>query len=102
MKINPKCPYIPDHIYIILITGGCGWGKANALLNFINYQSYINKKYLYSKDSYEAKYEFLINKFEKVGTKHYNNPRVFIEYSNDMQDAYKNIEECSPEKNVKY
>ena len=30
---NLKWPYIPDHPYRILITGGSGSGKTNALLN---------------------------------------------------------------------
>ena len=30
-----------------------------------------------------------------VGLKHYDDPKVFIEYSNNMQDVYKNIEEYS-------
>ena len=49
--------------------------------------------YLYAKDPYEAKYQFLINKRESIGLKHINDPIAFIEYSNDMQDVYKNIEE---------
>ena len=35
-KHNPNCPYIPDHSYRILIIGGSGSGKTNALLNLIN------------------------------------------------------------------
>ena len=31
---NPNWPYIPDHPYRILIIGGSGSGKTNALLNF--------------------------------------------------------------------
>ena len=27
------------------------------------------------------------------GLKHYDDPKAFIEYSNEMQDVYKNIEE---------
>ena len=49
--------------------------------------------YLYAKDPYEAKYQFLINKRESIGLKHFNDPKAFIKYSNDMQDVYKNIEE---------
>ena len=30
---NSKWPYIPDHLYRILIVGGSGSGKTNALLN---------------------------------------------------------------------
>ena len=41
------------------------------------------------------KYEFLISKSESTGLKHFNDLRAFIEYSNDMQDVYKNIEECN-------
>ena len=67
--------------------------KTNALLNLINNQPDIDKIYLYAKDPYEAKYQYLINKREKEGLKHYDDPKVFIEYSNDMQDVYKNIEE---------
>ena len=37
----------------------------------------------------------MIKKLEKVGLNHYDDPIVFIEYSNDIQDVYKNIEECN-------
>ena len=63
-------------------------------------------KYLYAKDPYEAKYQHLIDKYEKVGIDHFNGPKAFIEYSNDMQDVYKNIkcnsaEKCNPGKKRK-
>ena len=48
---------------------------------------------MYAKDLYEAKYQFLINKRESTGLKHFNDPKAFIEYSNDMQNVYKNIDE---------
>ena len=35
-KHNLKRPYIPDHPYRMLIIGGTGYGKINALLNLIN------------------------------------------------------------------
>ena len=54
--------------------------------------------YLYAKDPCEAKYQFLINKRESTELKHFNDPKVFIEYPNDMQDAYKNIEEYNIDK----
>ena len=66
---NSKWPYIPDHPYRILIIGGSGSGKTNALLNLINNQPEIDKIYLYAKDPYEKKYQYLINKREKVGLK---------------------------------
>ena len=53
---NQNWPYIPDYPYRILIIGGSGSGKANALLNSINNQPDIDKIYLYAKDLYEAKY----------------------------------------------
>ena len=90
---NSKWLYIPDHPNRILIIGGSGSGRTNALLNLINNQPDIDKIYLYAKDPYEAKYQYLINKREKVGLKHYNDSKAFIEYSNDLQDVYKNIEE---------
>ena len=51
------------------------------------------KKYiLYAKDPDEDKYQYLINKTESVGLKHFNDPKAFIEYSNDMHSVYKNID----------
>ena len=96
---NSKCPYIPDHPNRILIIGGSGSGKTNALLNLINNQPDIDKIYLYAKDPYEKKY--LINKRENVGLNHFNDPKAFMEYSNDMQDVHKNIEDYNPIKKRK-
>ena len=45
---NSKWPYIPGDPYRILILGGSGSGKTNALSNLINNQSDIDKKYLYA------------------------------------------------------
>ena len=73
---NSKWPYIPDHPYRKLIIGGCGSGKTNALLNLINNQPDIDKIY-------------------------FNDPKAFMEYSNDMQDVYKNIEGYNPIKKRK-
>ena len=100
-KHNKNWPYIPDHLYRILMIGGSGSGKTNALLNLINKQPDIDKIYLYAKDPYEAKYQFLINKRESTGLKHFNDPKAFIEYSNDMHDVYKNIDEYNPDKENK-
>ena len=91
-KHNLNYPYIPDHPYIILITGGSWPGKTNALLNLINNQPNIDKIYLYAKDSYEDKYQLLIKKWENIGLKQFNDPKAFIEYFNDMHDVYKNID----------
>ena len=90
---NQKWSYILDHPYRILIIGGSGSGKTHALLNLINSLLDIDKIDLYAKDPYEAKYQFLINKRESTGLKNFNDPKAFTEYSNDMQDVYKNIDE---------
>ena len=97
---NPKWPYIPDHPFRILIIAGSGSGKTNALLNLIENQR-DNKIYFDAKDPYEAKYQYLINKREGVGINHFNDPKTFIEYSNDMSDVYKNINNYNPEKDNK-
>ena len=86
----------------MLIVGGSGSGKTNALLNLITNQPDIDKIYLYAKYPYEEKYQHLINIHKKAGSNHYDNPKAFMEYSNDMQYIYKNIEEYNPGKNVKY
>ena len=101
MKIkqnNQKWSYIPDYLYRILIIGGSGSGKTNALLNLINNQPDIDKIYLYAKDPHEAKYQFLINKRESMALDHFNDPKAFFEYSSDMRDVYKNIDEYNADK----
>ena len=67
------------HEYIILIIIGSGSVKTNLLLNLIENQPDINKIYLYAKDRYEAKYQYLINKRERVGINHFNYPKAIIE-----------------------
>ena len=78
---NPNWPYIPDHPCRILIIGGSGLGKTNALLNLIKYQRRdIDKIYLYSKNLFESNYQLFINEREKVGIKTLKNPKVLIDY----------------------
>ena len=72
--------------------------KTNTLLNLIDNQPDIDKIYLYVKDPYETKNQYLINKGGKVGLDHFNDPKAFMEYSNDIKDVYENIEEYNPDK----
>ena len=95
---NKNWPYIPDHPYKILIIGGSGSGKTNLLLDLIEKQPDIDQIYLYAKDPFESKYQYLINKRESVGINHFNDPKAFIEYSNDMCDVHKNINDYNPDK----
>ena len=67
----------------------------------INNQQDIDKIYLYAKDPYEDKYQYLINKKECVGINQLNDPKAFIEFSNDMHDVYKNISNYNPDKENK-
>ena len=76
----------------------CRWFRIrikNALLNLINNQLDIDK------DPYEKKYQYFINKREKVGLDHFKDPKAFMKYSNDMQNVYKNIEDYNPGKKRK-
>ena len=98
---NPNWSSIPDHPCRILIIGGSRSGKTTALLNLVNKQLNIDKIYLYTKDPYETKHQYLINIHEKVGLNHHNDPKAYIEYSNDMQNVYKNIDEYNIEKDCK-
>ena len=93
---NEKWPFIPDHLYRIMIIGGSGSGKTNALLNLINEQKDIDKMYLYAKDLSELKYEFLIENHRNAGINHLNDPNAFIECFNTMDDIYKNIHDYNP------
>ena len=86
IKHNSKWPHIPNHPYQILIVGGSGSGKTNALMSLINNEPDIDKIYLYAKDPFETKYQYLINKREKVGLDHFKDPRA---YSNDNNGIFK-------------
>ena len=101
-KPNKNWPYTPDHPHRILIIGGSGSGKTNVLLNLIKKQPDIDKTYLYTKDPYEAKYQYLINKREGAGISDFNDLKALIEHSNDMRNIYKNIDDYNPDKKIKY
>ena len=84
-----------------MIIGGSGSGKTNLLLNLIENQPDIDKIYFYAKDPYESKYQYSINKREGVGINHFNDPKTFFVYSNDMHDVSKNINDYNLDKENK-
>ena len=98
---NWKWPFIPNDPYRILIIGGSGSGKTNALLNLINNQPGIDKTYLYAKDPFEAKYQFLINKRKSTGLKHFNDPKAFDWVFKWYARFYKNIDKYNVDKERK-
>ena len=100
-ELNENWPYIPHNPYGMLIKGGSGSGKISILLNFIDNQPDIGEIYLYAKDPYEAKYQYLINKRESLGINRFNDPKSFMKYSDDMRDVYKNINHYNTEKEKK-
>ena len=100
-KHNEKWLYIPYHPYRIIIIGGSGSGKTNALINLINQQNDIEKIYLYERDLSEPKYEYLIKKREDAGIKHVNNPNAFIVRSNAMDDVFEDIDNYNPKSDKK-
>ena len=67
------------------------WIWKNGCIIEFNKQStrylYANED-IYTKNPYEAKYDFLIDKRQNIRLKHFNDLKAFIEYSNDMQDVY--------------
>ena len=97
---NPDWLQILDHPCRIFILGGSRSGRTSMLFDLINQQPDVDKICLYAKDPYQAKYQFLINKRESTGLKHFHDSKAFIEYSNDM-DVYKNIEEYNANKKCK-
>ena len=98
---NLKWPKLPDQSYRRLIIGASGSRKTNASLNLVNDEPDIEKSYLYAEDPYKTKYQLLINKRESTWLKNLNDTKAFIEYSNDMGDIYKNIEEYNSNKKRK-
>ena len=100
---NLNWPQTPDHSHILIMIGCSGSGKTNSLFNLMSHQPDIYKMYLHAKDLYEAKFQKLINTWKITSLKYLNDSKDFIDYSNDMDDIYKNIEEYNPnKKNAKY
>ena len=85
----------------MLIIRPSGSGKTNTLLHLINNLHPIDKTYLYAKDIYEPKYEYLINKREQAGIKNLNDPHAFIEYSDDMNDVLDDINDYNKNRDKK-
>ena len=56
---------------------------------------------MYAKDLSEPKYQFLIEKHEHAGIKNYNDPTALIEYSNNMDDVFSNIDDYNPKRKRK-
>ena len=93
-----------DSPFRMLIIGPSGSGKTNTLLHLIqklNNTDPIDKIYLYAKDLSESKYEFLINNRKNAGIKHFNDPTAFIEYSNNMNDVFTNIDDYNKQRKRK-
>ena len=76
--------------------------KTNALLNLINKQPDIDKIYLYAKDPYGAKYQFLINKKESTGLKHFNDPKASLNTQVICKMFIKILKNTILVRNVKY
>ena len=60
-----------------------------SLFDLIIHWSDIDKLFLYAEDSYEVKYQFLINRKESTGLKYLKDFKALIQYSNDKDDSYK-------------
>ena len=94
---------IPNHPYRVLIIGGSESGKTNVLLNLIKPQRPdIEKTYLYVKNPFESKYQFLINGQENIGVKQTINPKAFVDYTQTIDNYYENLKIYNPTKKKKY
>ena len=92
-----------DWPYRKLIIGPSGSGKTNYLLNLVQKDNnIIDKIYLYAKDLEDPKYQLLIKKREQAGIKNLEDKNVFIEYSNNMDDIYDNINDYNKKRKRKF
>ena len=99
---NLTWPQIPDDPQKILTIEGSGSEKTYLLFHLIIQQPVVDKIYLYVKDQYKAKYQFLINKQESTELKCLNVSKVLIEYSNDMDRIFKILKNTIQIRNAKY
>ena len=91
-----------DWSYRKLIIGPSGSGKTNYLLNSIQKDNnMIDKIYLHAKDLEEPKYQLLNKKREQAEIKNLKDKNVFIEYSNNMDDIYDDVNDYNKKRKRK-
>ena len=91
-----------DWSYRKLIIGPSGSGKINYLLNSVQKDNNVTDKiYLYAKDLEEPKYQLLIKKKRTSTNKNLKDKNVFIEYSNNMDDIYDDINDYNKKRKRK-
>ena len=54
--------------------------------------------YINIEDPFELKYQLLIYGRKKIGMKTLKNPKALIDYSQTIDDVYKNLEDHNPTK----
>ena len=75
--------------------------RLNAWFSLVTHQPDTGKIHLYAKNPYKGTYQLLVNIREGTGIKYLSDSEAFIEYSNGMDDIYRNIEEYNPNRNRK-
>ena len=63
--------------------------------------SAIDEIYLYVKDPNQVNYQYLIKKRESSSIKGMEDPKTIIDYSNNMKDVYKNIDDYNTRQEIK-
>ena len=81
---NPNSPKIPNHPCKILIVQRSVSEEKNSLFYLISQEPGSHEICLYAKDPFEAKHQFLINRRESAGLKHFNDSKAFVKYANNM------------------
>ena len=85
-----------------LIIGPSGSGETNYLLNSVKKDNnIIDKIYLYAKDLEEPKYQLLMKKREQARIKNLEDKNAFIEYSNNMDGIYDDINDYNKKRQRK-
>ena len=99
---NPNWSQIPDYLYRISIIWGSESGKINSLFNLISQQVDTDEIYLYAKDPYKAKYQFLVNRQEITCSKHLHILKLLL-YTQIMWMTFiKLLKNTVQIKNLKY
>ena len=100
---NPSQPQTPDYPHRVLIIIVSESEKTSSLFNLINQQPDIDQIYLYAKDPYEPKYQFLINKGKlKTGLKILNDLKLLLNTRMILMIFIKTLKNTTQVKDMKY
>ena len=101
-KTDAKLELLTQRDMLLMVEKGIRGGLCHAIHRYAKANNKYMRNYDENEESLFLEYLDANNLYgKKVGLNHFKDPKAFMEYSNDIQDVYKNIEYYNPGKKRK-